>query len=87
MHTKFDGIGEKNTELVCRLARHSHAEAHVLTDAAARDYFYEHGGRWSLVEIFDPFAQTIDEKVRTYKNALVKSGKARVVNGRFFKVA
>lgn len=87
VHTKFDGIGDSNTAVVAAIAEINHSTARTLKGEEANDYFYEHGGRWRLVEIFDPFAQTIDEKVRTYRAELVKSGKARVVNGRFFKVA
>ena len=39
------------------------------------------------VMITDPFAFWIDLAVREYKERLVKEGKARIVNGKFYKVA
>ena len=39
------------------------------------------------VKITDPFAWVIDDAIKVYQSELVHSGKARLVNGKFFKVA
>lgn len=39
------------------------------------------------VKITDPFAWQIDDAIRTHRDFMVRSGKARIVNGRYFKVA
>lgn len=39
------------------------------------------------VKITDPFAWQIDDAIRTYQEEMVRSGKARFVNGKFYKVA
>ena len=39
------------------------------------------------VKITDPFAWEIDNAIREYQEGMVKSGNARIVNGKFFKVA
>ena len=39
------------------------------------------------IKITDPFAQLLDRAIEDYREELVREGKARIVNGRFFKVA
>ena len=39
------------------------------------------------VKITDPFAWEIDNAIREYQEELVRNGKARIVNGKFYKVA
>lgn len=39
------------------------------------------------VMITDPFAWQIDEAIKTYREEMVMSGKARIVNGKFYKVS
>ena len=39
------------------------------------------------VYITDPFAMQIDAAIRRYREKMVAEGKARIVNGRFYKVA
>ena len=39
------------------------------------------------VYITDPFAQLIDRAIEDYREKMVKEGKARIVNGKFYKVA
>ena len=87
--TKFDCLpdGADNALLVVILAERNSSTAKVLDGEVALDYYREHGKRWQLVEIFDPFAQKIDEKVNAYQRRMVAEGKARYVNGHFFKVA
>lgn len=87
--TKFDCLpdGADNALLVTILAERHNSTAKILGGEVALDYYREHGKKWQLVEIFDPFAQKIDEKVNAYQRRMVAEGKARVVNGHFFKVA
>lgn len=39
------------------------------------------------VYITDPFAQLLDRAIDEYQDEMVRTGKAQIVNGRFFKVA
>lgn len=39
------------------------------------------------VYITDPFALHIDSAIKRYQEKMVREGKARIVNGRFFKIA
>ena len=39
------------------------------------------------VYITDPFAWHIDSAIKRYQEKMVQEGKARIVNGRFFKIA
>ena len=39
------------------------------------------------VTVYDPFAQRIEEAVRNWQTSEIVKGKARIVNGKFFKVA
>ena len=39
------------------------------------------------VKVTDPFAWHLDEAIREYQEEMVRTGKARIVNGRFFKVS
>ena len=39
------------------------------------------------VKITDPFAWQIDDAIKNYQIEMVRSGKARIVNGKFYKVA
>lgn len=39
------------------------------------------------VYVTDPFAQHLEAAIRRYRERMVAAGKARIVNGRFFKVA
>ena len=39
------------------------------------------------VKITDPFALEIDNAIRDYQDEMVRTGKARIVNGKFYKLA
>ena len=39
------------------------------------------------VTVYDPFAQRIEEAVRNWQNSEIVKGNARIVNGKFYKVA
>ena len=41
---------------------------------------------FNRVKITDPFAWHIDDAIKNYQEEMVRSGKGRIVNGRFFKV-
>ena len=39
------------------------------------------------VTVYDPFAQKIEEAIRNWQTSEIVKGNARIVNGRFYKVA
>lgn len=39
------------------------------------------------VKVYDPFAQKIEEAVRNWQTSEIVKGNARIVNGKFYKVA
>jgi hypothetical protein len=39
------------------------------------------------VTVYDPFAQRIEEAIRNWQTSEIVKGNARIVNGKFYKVA
>lgn len=76
---------------IVAMARASYARAYFLdTDKEGFPELPQFcGGKkgFHRVYITDPFAQLIDRAIEDYREKMVKEGKARIVNGRFFKVA
>lgn len=76
---------------VVMMARASYANACWL-DCDREGYPELHqfcGGKngFHRVKITDPFAWQIDDAIRNYQEEMVRTGKARLVNGMFYKVA
>ena len=72
------------------MARASYANAHWLdTDSEGYPEVGPIGTRseFHKVKITDPFAWHIDEAIKRHREHLLKEGKARIVNGKFVKVA
>lgn len=72
------------------MARASYADAHWLdTDAEGYPEIGPIGSdnTFHRVYITDPFAWHIDAAIKRFQERLVKEGRARIVNGKFYKVA
>ena len=72
------------------MARASYANAHWLdTDAEGYPEIGPMGtnNNFHKVKITDPFAWHIDDAIKRFQERLVKEGRARIVNGKFYKVA
>ena len=76
---------------IVAMARASYARAYFLdTDKEGFPELPQFCGReegFHRVYITDPFAQLIDRAIEDYREKMVKEGKARIVNGKFYKVA
>lgn len=72
------------------MARASYADAHWLdTDEEGYPEIGPMGTNTDFhkVKITDPFALHIDEAIKRHQARLIQEGKARIVNGKFYKVA
>lgn len=81
----------RSLHAIVAMARASYARAYFLdTDKEGFPELPQFcGGKdgFHRVYITDPFAQLIDQAIADHQETMVREGKARVVNGKFYKVA
>lgn len=72
---------------ILAMAKASYTEAHftVVDSEGYPDEDVENG--MVRVTVYDPFAQRIEEAVRNWQTSEIVKGNARIVNGKFYKVA
>lgn len=59
----------------------------AVDDEFAKDPFASPDDKFLRMKITDPFAMHLDKAIDDFKESLIREGKAKIVDGRFYRVA